>query len=58
MKEVKNMKRILLSVMTIGLVSTVVFGATRAFFTDTEQKTGNTFSTGTIDIAVILPLLK
>lgn len=46
------MKKILLSVMTIALVSAVVFGATRAFFTDTETSADNTFSTGTIDIAV------
>lgn len=46
------MKRILLSVITIALVSTVAFGATRAFFTDTETNTGNTFSAGTIDISV------
>lgn len=46
------MKKILLSVMTIALVSVVAFGVTRAFFTDTEESTGNTFTTGTIDIAV------
>ena len=46
------MKRILLGIMTIALVSGVSFGATRAFFTDTETNTGNTFAAGTIDIAV------
>ena len=46
------MKRILLSIMTIALVSGAAFGATRAYFTDEEKSTGNTFSTGTIDIAV------
>lgn len=46
------MKKILISVMAIALVSAAAFGATRAFFTDTETNTGNTFSTGTIDIAV------
>jgi len=46
------MKRILLSVMTIALVSGVAFGATRAFFTDTEKSVGNTFTAGTIDISV------
>ena len=46
------MKKILLSLMTIGIVSAGVFGATKAFFTDTETSTGNTFSAGTIDIAV------
>jgi len=46
------MKRILLSLMTISLVSAVAFGATKAFFTDTETNLNNTFSAGTIDIAV------
>jgi len=46
------MKKILLSLMTIGIVSAGVFGATKAFFTDTETSAGNTFSAGTIDIAV------
>jgi len=46
------MKRILLSLLTIGLVSVGVFGATKAFFTDTETSKNNTFSAGTIDIAV------
>jgi len=46
------MKRIFLSLITIGIVSAGVFGATKAFFTDTETSVGNTFSAGTIDIAV------
>src|SRR3989344_3514693 len=46
------MKRIIVSLMTIAVVGTVVFAATKAYFTDTETSTGNTFSTGTIDIAV------
>lgn len=46
------MKKILLSLMTIALVGGVAFGATKAFFSDTETSTGNTFSAGTIDIAV------
>lgn len=46
------MKRILISVMTIALVSGVAFGATRAYFTDTEKSVGNTFTAGTIDISV------
>jgi len=46
------MKKILLSLLTIGIVSAGVFGATKAFFTDTETSTGNTFSAGIIDIAV------
>ena len=46
------MKRILLSVMTIALVSGVAFGATKAYFSDKETSIGNTFSAGTIDIGV------
>lgn len=46
------MKKILLSVMSIALVSATAFGVTRAFFTDTETSSKNTFTTGTIDIAV------
>lgn len=46
------MKRILLSIMTIALVSGGAYGATQAFFSDTEKNEGNTFSTGTIDIAI------
>lgn len=46
------MKRIAISVLTITVVAIVGFAVTRAYFTDTEKSTGNTFSTGTIDIAV------
>jgi len=46
------MKKILLSVMTIALVATAGIAATRAYFTDTESSVGNTFTAGTIDIAV------
>lgn len=45
-------KKILLSFVTIGVVLASVGGATRALFSDTETSTGNTFSTGTIDISV------
>jgi len=45
-------KRILLSVMTIGVVLAMVGGATQALFSDTETSVGNTFSAGTIDISV------
>lgn len=38
--------------MTIALVSGVAFGATRAFFSDTEKSVGNIFTAGTIDISV------
>lgn len=46
------MKRILLSLMTIAIVVTAGIYSTRAYFSDSEQETGNTFSTGTIDISV------
>ena len=46
------MKRILLSLLTIGVVSASVFGASKAFFSDTEKSIGNTFTAGTIDISV------
>ena len=47
-----NMKRILVSLLTIAIVAVVGLVVTRAYFTDTEESKGNTFSTGTIDIAV------
>lgn len=46
------MKKILMSLLTIGLVSAVAFGATRALFSDTETSVDNTFTAGTIDISV------
>lgn len=46
------MKRIILSLAVIAIATTVVVGATRAYFSDTETSTGNTFTAGTIDIAV------
>lgn len=46
------MKKLLLSLMTVALVAAVGFGATKAFFTDTEKSVGNTFTAGTIDISV------
>ena len=46
------MKRILLSLALIALVSSVTVGATRAYFSDTETSSGNTFSAGTLDLQV------
>lgn len=46
------MKKILLSVLTIGLVAAVAFGATRALFSDTETSYGNVFDAGTLDLKV------
>ena len=46
------MKKIILSLAVIAVVAVVAVGATRAFFSDTLTSTGNTFTAGTIDIAV------
>lgn len=46
------MKKILLSLSTIAIVAAVVIGATTAYFSDTETSVGNTFTAGTIDIAI------
>jgi len=46
------MKRILLSFLVITIVASTAIGATYSYFSDTEKNSGNTFSTGTIDIAV------
>lgn len=48
------MKKILLSLGTIGIVAAVVIGATTAYFSDTETSTGNTFSAGEIDLKIDL----
>ena len=44
------MKRIILSLIVLALAGTVAIGATRAYFSDTETSTGNTFSAGTLDL--------
>lgn len=46
------MKKILLSLITVGVVSAVAIGASRAFFTDTEKSVGNTFTAGAIDLQI------
>lgn len=46
------MKRILLSLLTVGAVGTLAFGASQAFFSDTETSTGNTFTAGKLDLRV------
>jgi len=45
-------KKILISLSVIGIVAAIAIGGTIAYFSDTETSTGNTFSTGTIDIAI------
>ncbi|MFC1750801.1 hypothetical protein ACFL2V_18575 [Pseudomonadota bacterium] len=46
------MKRILLSLMTLGTVGAVAFAATGAFFSDTETSTDNRFVAGDIDLKI------
>ncbi|MDD5146317.1 MAG: TasA family protein [Candidatus Pacebacteria bacterium] len=44
--------KIILSLAIIGAVAAIAVGGTVAYFTDTETSTGNTFTAGTIDIAI------
>ena len=46
------MKRIIVSLSIIAAVAAIVIGATTAYFSDTETSKGNTFTAGTIDLAV------
>lgn len=46
------MRKILLSLLSIVLVSTVAVGATKAYYDDTETSNGNTFAAGTLDLTV------
>ncbi len=46
------MKRIILSLFSILVVGSVVTAATKAYFSDTETSTGNTFAAGTLDLKV------
>lgn len=45
-------KKILLSLSVIGVVATIVIGATTAYFSDVEVSEGNTFAAGTLDLSV------
>ncbi len=45
------MKKILLSILTIGLVASIAFGATRAFFSDTATN-AITFTSGTVNLVL------
>ncbi|MCK4369036.1 MAG: SipW-dependent-type signal peptide-containing protein [Dehalococcoidales bacterium] len=44
------MKRILMSLMTVALVSALIGGGVFAYFSDVETSTGNTFTAGTLDL--------
>ncbi|MDD5739060.1 MAG: TasA family protein [Candidatus Pacebacteria bacterium] len=45
-------KKIILSIVVIGVVAAIAIGGTVAYFSDTETSVGNTFTAGTIDISV------
>ncbi|MEP7162404.1 MAG: TasA family protein, partial [Candidatus Moraniibacteriota bacterium] len=45
-------KKIIMSLSVIAAVAAVVVGGTKAFFSDTETSTGNTFTAGAIDLKV------
>jgi len=46
------MNRILIALLTIGVVGASAVGSTTAYFTDTETTTGNTFTAGTVDLTI------
>lgn len=46
------MKKIIISLSIIGIVSAIAIGGTMAYFNDTETSTGNTFTAGGIDLTV------
>lgn len=46
------MKKILMSILVIGIVATMFGAGTFAYFTDVEKSTGNTMSAGTLDIEI------
>lgn len=46
------MKRILLSILTVGTIGAAVFGVTQAFFSDTEKSTGNVLAAGKLDLKI------
>lgn len=46
------MRRLLLSSIILGITSVLAFGATTAYFSDTEISSGNTFTAGTLDLKI------
>src|SRR5690606_22695048 len=52
MTKLINFRKILLSAAIIAFVSSLAFAGTRAFFSDTETSTGNTFMAGAIDLQI------
>src|SRR4030042_2973010 len=46
------MKKVLLSVLSVGVVASVAVFATQAYFSDQEKSNGNTFTAGSLDLKV------
>jgi len=46
------MKKILLSLFTVGVSGSILFAGTNAFFSDTETSSGNSFVAGAFDLLV------
>lgn len=55
------MRKILISLAVIAVAGAVAIGATTAYFSDTENSTGNTFTAGTLDLKVggqdVIPII-
>jgi len=45
-------KKIIISLSVIGAIAAIAVGGTIAYFSDTETSTGNTFTSGTLDLSV------
>ena len=52
MKNIRGMKRILVSLMIIAVVAASITGGAMALFTDQETSAANAFTTGTLDLAL------
>ncbi len=46
------MKKILFSILSLGVVAVVSIGATRAYFSDTQQILGNDITTGFLEVSL------
>ena len=46
------MKKIIISIATLGIIGVTVAGVTLAVFSDTETSSGNVFTAGTIDLTI------
>lgn len=52
MKNIRGMKRILVSLMIVAVVAASITGGAMALFTDQETSAANAFTTGTLDLAL------